>query len=99
MLFLLGAGFNIDANHEAGPIINSYYVNKIDCGYPLVTAVLKLCFELEKTPEGKSIEDLLSQALQARDFKPMETLVDTNERTNSVRCFASSRRTGEKNLE
>ena len=76
MLFLLGAGFNIDANHEAGPVINPYYGTRIDCRYPLVAAVLKLCFGLDKTPEGKSIEDLFSEALQIGNYKPMETLVD-----------------------
>ena len=76
MLFLLGAGFNIDANHESGPVINRYYGTKIDYEYPLVAAVLKLCFGLDKTPEGKSIEDLFFEALQARDYKPVEALVD-----------------------
>ena len=76
MLFLLGAGFNIDANDESGPVINHYYGTKIDYEYPLVAAVLKLCFGLDKTPEGKSIEDLFFEALQARNYKPMEVLVD-----------------------
>jgi len=76
MLFLLGAGFNIDANQEAGPIINSYYGSAIPCGYPLVSAVLKLSFGLDEVPEGKSVEDLFARALEVRDFKPMETLVD-----------------------
>lgn len=75
MLFLLGAGFNIDANQEAGPVINPYYGTKIDCGYPLVATVLKLCFGLDKTPEGKSIEDLFSEALQIGNYRPVETLV------------------------
>ncbi len=76
MLFLLGAGFNIDANHEAGPITNSYDGSAIPCGYPLVSAVLKLSFGLDEAPEGKSVEDLFAGALGVRDFKPMEALVD-----------------------
>jgi len=76
MLFLLGAGFDIDANREAGPVVNSYYGSHIDCGYPLVSDVLKLCFGLDKTPEGKSIEDLFSEAAHAGDYKPMEALID-----------------------
>lgn len=76
MLFLLGAGFNIDANREAGPITNSYDGSAIPCGYPLVAAVLKLSFGLDEAPEGKSVEDLFARALQARDFKPMEALID-----------------------
>src|SRR5882762_196283 len=74
MLFLLGAGFDIDANREAGPVVKSHY--GIDCAYPLVSDVLKLCFGLDKTPEGKSIEDLFSDALQGNDYKPMEALVE-----------------------
>lgn len=75
-LFLLGAGFNIDANHEAGPVNNPYYGTKIDCGYPLVSDVLKLCFRIDKPPTGKSVEDLFADAVQMRDYKPMETLVE-----------------------
>src|SRR5439155_15461888 len=75
-LFLLGAGFNIDANREAGPVPNRYYREQIDCGYPLMADVLKLCFGLDHLPEGKSIEDLFSDALQISNYKPMETLVD-----------------------
>ena len=79
MLFLLGAGLNIDATREAGLFYgSSIYVgaHQIDCGYPLVADVLKLCFGLDKTPDGKSVEDLFSEALQSGDYKPMETLVD-----------------------
>lgn len=79
MLFLLGAGFNIDANHESGKFYgDSIYVGmqQIDCSYPLVKDVLKLCFELDKIPEGKSIEDLFADSLQTRNYKPMEMLVD-----------------------
>jgi hypothetical protein len=78
-LFLLGAGFNIDATQEAGPFYgDSIYIglHPIRCSYPLVSDVLKLCFGLDTPPTGKSVEDLFSEALQTRNFKPMETLVD-----------------------
>lgn len=74
MLFLLGAGFDIDANRETAPVVKSYY--GIDATYPLVADVLKLCFALEKTPEGKSVEDLFAEASRANDYRPMEALVD-----------------------
>jgi hypothetical protein len=79
MLFLLGAGFNIDATREAGAFYgDSIYIGRhqIDCSYPLVADVLRLCFGLDKTPNGKSIEDLFAEALQRRDYKPMDALVD-----------------------
>jgi hypothetical protein len=74
-LFLLGAGFNIDANREAGPVHNSYYGNKIDCGYPLVAEMLQLCFGLDKQP-AESIEQLFADAKKKHDIGPMERLVD-----------------------
>src|SRR5260370_15332681 len=94
MVFLLGAGFDIDANREAGSSHNDY-------SYPLVADVLKDCFGLDKTPEGKSVEDLFAGALQQRDYKPMEALVErlmgadyyiaqalaTAEKSNSYRRF------------
>jgi hypothetical protein len=76
MLFLLGAGFNIDANHEAGPVHNPYYGNKIDCEYPLVAEMLQLCFGLDKLPADMSIEQLFSDAKKKHDIGPMERLVD-----------------------
>jgi hypothetical protein len=79
MLFLLGAGFDIDATREAGAFYgDSIYIGRhqIDCSYPLIAGVLKLCFGLDKTPEGKSVEDLFAEALRKGDYKPMETLVD-----------------------
>jgi hypothetical protein len=79
LCFLLGAGFNIDATREAGPFYgDSIYIGRhqIDCSYPLVADVLRLCFALDKTPEGKSVEDLFAEALHAGNYKPMEVLVD-----------------------
>lgn len=78
-VFLLGAGFNIDATRQAGAIYgNSIYMGhyQIDCGYPLVADVLRLCFALDKAPTGKSVEDLFSEAMQAGDYKPIEALLD-----------------------
>jgi hypothetical protein len=78
-LFLFGAGFDIDATREAGPVYgNSIYIghHQIDCGYPLVADVLKLCFDLDELPRGKSVEDLFSDALRMGNYKPMERLVD-----------------------
>ena len=57
---------------------NSIYHGQyeIDCGYPLIADVLKLCFGLDALPTGKSVEDLFADAEEAGDYKPMEVLVD-----------------------
>lgn len=78
-LFLLGAGFDIDATREARPIYgNSIYVGQyeIDCSYPLVADVLELCFGVDALPTGKSVEDLFAEAEGAGNYEPMEVLVD-----------------------
>ena len=67
--FILGAGFNADAAGEAGR-------QQPDSGYPLVADTLRLCFDLPGIPEGKSIEDLFSDALERRDFGPIAKLAD-----------------------
>lgn len=78
-LFLLGAGFDIDAAHEAGPVYgNSIYAGhyQIDCGYPLLADVLKLCFGFDRLPAGKSVEDLFADAVGMGDYKPLERLAN-----------------------
>jgi hypothetical protein len=65
--FVLGAGFNADAAGEAGR-------QQLDSGYPLVSDTLRLCFDLPRIPEGKSIEDLFSDALERRDYGPIAKL-------------------------
>ena len=67
--FILGAGFNADAAGEAGR-------QQQDSGYPLVGDTLRLCFDLPGIPEGKSIEDLFSDALERRDYGPVAKLAD-----------------------
>ena len=67
--FILGAGFNADAAGEAGH-------QQLDHGYPLVGDTLRLCFDLSRIPEGKSIEDLFSDALERRDYGPIAKLAD-----------------------
>ena len=78
-MFLLGAGFDIDATREAGLIYgHSMYGEtfRIECGYPLMSDVLKFCFELDELPTGKSVEDLFAEAEQAGNYKPMQALID-----------------------
>jgi len=78
-LFLLGAGFDIDATREARPICGSSICvgrYEIDCSYPLIADVLKLCFGLNALPAGKSVEDLFADAEEAGNYQPMKLLVD-----------------------
>jgi hypothetical protein len=72
----LGAGFNVDAAKEAGPIYgNSIYERyQIDCAYPLVADALALCFGVDQVPSGRSIEDLFLEALQHNDYVPFRKL-------------------------
>src|SRR5712664_1490307 len=77
--FILGAGFNVDAADEAGPIFGeSLYEGRyqIDCGYPLVAETVRLCFDLTRIPVGKSIEDLFSDALERKDHIPLMKLAN-----------------------
>jgi len=77
VLFLVGAGFNVDAVAEAGPIYGeSMYIGafQIRCGYPLVSDALRLCFGVQEEPCGKSVEDLFEEALERGDYSPMEKL-------------------------
>jgi hypothetical protein len=77
--FILGAGFNVDATAEAGPIFGkSLYIGRhqIECGYRLVGDTLRLCFGLDVLPAGKSIEDLFADALARGDYGPLVKLAD-----------------------
>jgi hypothetical protein len=77
--FILGAGFNVDAQAEARPVFgDSLYIGRyqIDCGYPLVTETLRLCFGLDALPAGKSIEGLFADAQTRNDYSPLRTLAD-----------------------
>jgi hypothetical protein len=77
MLFLIGAGFNVDAMEEAGPIYDeSIRIGqfRVPCGYPLVADTLSLCFGLQKEASGKSVEYLFAKALESGNYSPMEKL-------------------------
>lgn len=78
-LFLLGAGFNVDANAEVGPIYGQHlhgYRYQIDCGYPLVNDLWKICFGVDNPPAGQSIEQWFADAIERRDNEPLTRLYD-----------------------
>jgi hypothetical protein len=69
-LFIVGAGFNLDANAEAGRA-------PLPSAYPLVGQIAQICFGLEAAPPGKSVEQLFHDAIAARNHKPIDILCDT----------------------
>lgn len=79
-LFLLGAGFNKDAKQEAGPVIKEHFYMgeyKIDCQYPLLNDLIRICFEKESVGAGISIEECFATALKEKNYKPLRRLYDT----------------------
>jgi hypothetical protein len=71
VLFLIGAGFNIDAGSHRTP-------NGRDYRYPLMGDVARVCFDIEPSmiPKGKSIEDLFADAESHGNNLPMQRLSD-----------------------
>jgi len=76
--FLLGAGFNVDARGELGPIIGeSIYIGKyeIETGYPLISHLWPICFGVDG-PAGASFEQRLAESLDAGDYGPTDAMLD-----------------------
>lgn len=65
-LFLLGAGFNVDAAAEASS----------GRSYPLMADLTEECFGLDDLPAGRTIEHLFQEALDAGRQEPVEKLCD-----------------------
>src|SRR5882724_13253689 len=75
-LFLIGAGFNRDAQEIAGPIMGeSIYIGtyQISCGYPLLNDLWQLCFPGVSGIES-SIERHFRLALERSDWEPFKRL-------------------------
>lgn len=60
MLFLPGAGFNIDASGVARDL--GLLEHEPACYYPLVSDTLKICFDAGEIPPGKSVEVHFAEA-------------------------------------
>jgi hypothetical protein len=78
-LFLLGAGFNYDAKKVAGTIAGeSFYCGKyhIDCGYPLLSDLYKICFPGKENDLSRSIEELFDESIKKRNYEPVRHLYD-----------------------
>lgn len=79
-LFLLGAGFNKDAKKEAGKIIGHSFCKgdyEIECGYPLIDELYRICFHDMKINSSISIENLFAEAIKKRELDPLKRLYKT----------------------
>src|SRR3954470_24146474 len=79
-LFVLGAGFGVDAGTIVGPIeARSIYIGKyrFSCAYPLVRDLPDTCFP-DATPKitVAEVETRLGEALAAGDNRPVERLCE-----------------------
>jgi len=74
LVFLLGAGFSIDAASEAGNPLDRATMQPVR--YPLVFELLKICFEMNTFPPDKSIEDLFQDSIDTGNRKPIESLLE-----------------------
>lgn len=77
-IFLLGAGFNVDAMAESPPIYgHSIYIGEfqIKCLYPLLWDLPRICFEVDTLDQP--VEELLAQAQSDGKWKPLERLART----------------------
>lgn len=68
LVFLLGAGFNIDAGSEVGSLATERY--------PLASDLAQICFDLEELPPEKSVEDLFQEAIDANNKVPLDRLYE-----------------------
>lgn len=73
-VFLLGAGFSVDAASEAGyPIVSS---SGLKAHYPITGELVELCFGIAALPPGKSIEDMFQDSIDRSDLQPFSVLCD-----------------------
>ena len=68
-LFIIGAGFNVDANAEAGEV-------PVSSAYPLVGQLAEICFGLMGPPFGKSVEQLRSRTSRGVGIDRRESRVN-----------------------
>jgi len=73
IIFILGAGFCMDAAAEAG---NPPGIQE-PVKYPSLFEFLKVCFDKNVLPPNKSIEDLFQESIDKRDRKPIKILCET----------------------
>lgn len=72
IIFILGAGFCVDAASEAGNPTGVQGPAK----YPIVSELLKVCFAKDSLPPEKSIEDLFQECIDKNNREPIKRLYD-----------------------
>lgn len=70
-LFIIGAGFNADANTEADPL-----QIKDPAYYPLLPDIAKRCFEITELSSDQSIEQLFEETIEIGNWEPLEKLCE-----------------------
>ncbi len=76
IIFLLGAGFSIDAASESGYPSGVLPVSGLPARYPLVSDLLTICFNKDILPPDKSIEGLFQDSIDKGNSKPLDALYD-----------------------
>ena len=72
VVFLLGAGFSVDAASEAdNPMAPGHAAR-----YPLVSELRDVCFGLDTLLPDKSIEDLFQESIDRGEHRPLDILYD-----------------------
>lgn len=74
LVFILGAGFSIDAVTESGYLAATLPASGLPARYPLVSDLLEICFKTDILPPGKSIEELFQNSIDKRNTEPLDTL-------------------------
>ncbi len=74
-LFLIGAGFNVDAASEAG-------IQPAPAHYPMVEELLETCFAGPPVSTKKSIEELFQESIASGNWGPMRSLAHTLSRAD-----------------
>jgi hypothetical protein len=78
LVFLLGAGFSVDAASEAGnPPVKILGQKDYPAHYPLVSELHNRCFGEAGTRFKKSIEELFQESIENKDWQPLQILYDT----------------------
>jgi len=74
LVFILGAGFSIDAVSESGYSAGTLPASGLPARYPLVADLLNICFKTDILPPGKSIEELFQDSIDKRNMEPLDAL-------------------------